>query len=58
MWVLVVLAVNAHMAFSIPGYSSEQTCSAKGKEIIASMRNKKGSMPVSWISQPRFKRSP
>ena len=42
MWVLVVLAVNAHMAFSIPGYSSEQTCSAKGKDIIAIMPQTKG----------------
>ena len=46
MWVLVVLAVNAHMAFSIPGYSSEQACSAKGKEIIAVMRQKKGG---NWV---------
>jgi hypothetical protein len=46
MWVLVVLAVNAHMAISIPGYSSEQTCSAKGKEIIAIMRHKKGG---NWV---------
>ena len=46
MWVLVVLAVNAHLAFSIPGYSSEQTCSAKGKEIIAIMPHKKGG---SWV---------
>ena len=46
MWVLVVLAVNAHMAFSIPGYSSEQTCSAKGKEIIAVMPKKKGG---NWV---------
>jgi hypothetical protein len=46
MWVLVVLAVNANMAFSIPGYSSEQTCSAKGKEIIAIMPNKKGG---NWV---------
>jgi hypothetical protein len=42
MWVLVVLAVNAHMAFSSPGYSTEQTCSAKGKEIIALTLQKKG----------------
>jgi hypothetical protein len=42
MWVLVVLALNAHTAFSIPGYSSEQTCFAKGKEIIAMMSCKKG----------------
>ena len=41
MWVLVVFAVNAQSAFSIPGYSSEQTCSAKGKEIIALMAEKK-----------------
>ena len=39
MWVLVVLAINAHTAFSIPGTSSEQTCSAKGKEIIAMLRH-------------------
>ena len=42
MWVLVVLAVNAHMAFSVPGYSSEQTCSIKGKEIIKIMPLEKG----------------
>jgi hypothetical protein len=46
MWVLVVLAVNAHMAFSIPGYSTEQKCSAKGKEIIALMPLKKGG---NWV---------
>ena len=46
MWVLVVLAVNAQIAFSIPGYSSEQTCSAKGKEIIAIMSDKKGG---NWV---------
>ena len=42
MWVLVVLAVNGHMAFSIPNYSSEQTCSTKGKEIVAKIRPKRG----------------
>ena len=46
MWVLVVLAVNTQMAFSVPGYSSEQTCSAKGKEIIAIMRREKGG---NWV---------
>jgi hypothetical protein len=39
MWVLVVLATKAHTAFSIPGYSSEQTCSAKGKAML---RHEKG----------------
>jgi hypothetical protein len=42
MWVLVVLVINEHTAFAIPGYSSEQTCSAKGKEIIAMLRHEKG----------------
>ena len=46
MWVLVVFALNAHSAFTIPGYSSEQTCSAKGKDIIALARHEKGG---SWI---------
>ena len=46
MWVLVVFAVNAQSAFSIPGYSSEQTCSAKGKEIIEITRRKKGG---NWV---------
>jgi hypothetical protein len=40
MW--VVVAINAHTAFFIPGHSSEQTCSAKGKEIIAMLRHEKG----------------
>ena len=42
MWVLVVLAVNTQIVFSIPGYSSEQTCSAKGKEIVELARTEKG----------------
>jgi hypothetical protein len=46
MWVLLVIAVNAQMAFPIPGYSSEQTCSAKGKQIIAIMRHEKGG---TWV---------
>ena len=46
MWVLVVFAVNAQSAFSIPGYSSEQTCSAKGKEIVELARSEKGG---NWI---------
>ena len=46
MWVLVVIALHTQMAFSIPGYSSEQTCSAKGKETIEFMRDKKGG---NWI---------
>jgi hypothetical protein len=47
MWVLVVLAINSHTAFSIPGYSSDQTCSAKGKEIIAMLRHEKDGNCVS-----------
>ena len=46
MWVLLVLAVNAHTAFSIPGYSSEQTCSTNGKEIVATMHREKSG---DWI---------
>ena len=46
MWVLVVLAVNTQMAFSIHGYSSEQTCSGKGKEIVAIMHREKGG---NWV---------
>jgi hypothetical protein len=46
MWVLVVFAINAQSAFSVPGYSSEQTCSAKGQEIVALARKEKGG---SWI---------
>ena len=46
MWVLLVLSVHTHMAFSIPGYTSEQTCSVKGKEIIAVMPEKKGG---NWV---------
>lgn len=46
MWVLLVFALNAQSAFSVPGYSSEQTCSAKGKETIEFMRDKKGG---NWI---------
>jgi hypothetical protein len=46
MWVLVVIALHTQIAFSIPGYSSEQTCSAKGKETIELMREKKGG---NWI---------
>ena len=42
MWVLVVFALNAQSAFSIPGYSSEQTCSAKGKEIVELARTREG----------------
>ena len=34
MWVLLVFAVNTQIAFSVPGYSSEQTCSAKGAEVV------------------------
>jgi hypothetical protein len=57
MWVLVILAVNANMAFSIPGYSSEQTCSAKGKEIIAIIPRKKGGNWVYHCVKPEW-RSP
>jgi hypothetical protein len=46
MWVLVVLALNAQIAFSIPGYSGEQTCSAKGKEIITMVVHEKGG---NWV---------
>jgi hypothetical protein len=46
MWVLVVFALNAQSAFSIPRYSSEQTCSAKGKEIVSLARNVKSG---SWL---------
>jgi hypothetical protein len=46
MWVLVVFALNAQSAFSIPRYSSEQTCSAKGKEIVSLARNVKSG---SWV---------
>jgi hypothetical protein len=46
MWVLVVFAVNAQSAFSIPGYSSEQTCSAKGKEIVELARSERGG---NWV---------
>ena len=46
MRVLVVFVVNAQSAFSIPGYSSEQTCSAKGKEIIAVVLREKGG---NWV---------
>jgi hypothetical protein len=42
MWVLLVFAVNAQSAFSIPGYSSEPTCSAKGKKIVELARSEKG----------------
>ncbi len=46
MWVLVVIALHTQIAFSIPGYSSEQTCSAKGKEIVELARSEKGG---NWI---------
>jgi hypothetical protein len=42
MWVLVVLALNSHMAFSVPGFSTERTCSYQGEEIIAFLRDVKG----------------
>jgi hypothetical protein len=34
MWVLLVFAIHTQVAFSVPGYSSEQTCTAKGKEVV------------------------
>jgi len=52
MWVLVVLALNSQIVFSIPGYSSEQTCSTKGKEIIALMAEKKGGRWVYHCVKP------
>ena len=52
MWVLVVLAVNAHTAFSIPGYSSEQTCSAQGKEIVSMITKKNGGKWVYHCVKP------
>lgn len=42
MWVLVVVALTSHVAFSVPGYSSEQTCSAKAKEVVADLSKKRG----------------
>jgi len=42
MWVLVIFALNAQSAFSVPGYSSEQTCSAKGKGIVEVVRRERG----------------
>jgi hypothetical protein len=41
MWVLLVIALNTHMAFSVPGFSTEQTCSAEGKHVIASLIQQK-----------------
>ena len=52
MWVLVVLTVSACMAFSIPGYSSEQTCSAHGKEIVAMITKKNGGKWVYHCVKP------
>jgi Zn/Cd-binding protein ZinT len=46
MWVLVVFALNAQSAFSVPGYSSEQTCTAKGQEVVTMARGKKGG---TWV---------
>jgi uncharacterized protein YegP (UPF0339 family) len=37
MWVLVIIALNGPMIFTIPGYSSEQTCSAHANEAIAKL---------------------
>jgi hypothetical protein len=36
-WVLVIIALNGPMIFTIPGYSSEQTCSAHAKDAIAKL---------------------
>ena len=47
MWVLVVVALNSHMAFSIPGFSAEQTCSSQGKEIVAALPRKKAGS--TWV---------
>ena len=41
MWTLVLIAMNANMIFTIPGYSSEQTCTAGAKEAIAAVRHVK-----------------
>ena len=37
MWVLVVISLNSHMAFSVPGFSTEQICYAEGKEFAATL---------------------
>ena len=52
MWVLVVFTISAHTAFSIPGYSSEQTCFAKGKEVIEMMTRKKGGGWIYYCVKP------
>jgi hypothetical protein len=39
-------ALNAQSAFSVPGYSSEQTCTAKGQEVVDLARGKKGG---TWV---------
>jgi hypothetical protein len=41
MWVLVLIALNLHLIVTIPGYSSEQTCFAGGKEVSATLEQAK-----------------
>ena len=54
MWVLVVVALNTHVAFSVPNFSTEQTCSAEGKRLIAILsREKVGTRFVYHCINPR-----
>ena len=46
MWVLVVIALNAQLIFTVPGYSTEQTCSAGAAETIAALTRVKHH--ISW----------
>jgi len=34
MWILIVVFVQAGSAFTVPGYSSQESCSAAGKQIL------------------------
>jgi hypothetical protein len=46
MWVLVIIALNANMIFTVPGYSTEETCSVGGQKLIATLAHAKHS--VHW----------
>jgi hypothetical protein len=41
MWALVVIGLSMNTVVTIPGYSSEQTCTAGAKEVIAAITREK-----------------